>query len=165
MRRIWIIVLFCFTCSIDRLHCAVTLWRQVFSDLLRLHGVPSVDGKIMWKFCFFFQAEDGIRVWSVTGVQTCALPIYRRLGPSRRQLLHCRFIVVTRKNHLLDVVLATHPPSCFSSGLNGRQQQPNQNSNDGNDHQQFDQGESRTDNTARHKHNPKRSVVIENQLQ
>src|SRR5438093_12440389 len=25
---------------------------------------------------FFFQAEDGIRVWSVTGVQTCALPIY-----------------------------------------------------------------------------------------
>src|SRR5438046_10480062 len=26
-------------------------------------------------FCFFFQAEDGIRDWSVTGVQTCALPI------------------------------------------------------------------------------------------
>src|SRR5262249_58485237 len=24
---------------------------------------------------FFFQAEDGIRYWSVTGVQTCALPI------------------------------------------------------------------------------------------
>src|SRR5262249_58690866 len=24
-----------------------------------------------------FQAEDGIRDWSVTGVQTCALPIYR----------------------------------------------------------------------------------------
>src|SRR5258706_3906510 len=29
-----------------------------------------------WCF-FFFQAEDGIRDWSVTGVQTCALPIYR----------------------------------------------------------------------------------------
>src|SRR5258706_4732977 len=27
--------------------------------------------------CFFFQAEDGIRYWSVTGVQTCALPICR----------------------------------------------------------------------------------------
>src|SRR5262249_60008384 len=26
---------------------------------------------------FFLQAEDGIRYWSVTGVQTCALPIYR----------------------------------------------------------------------------------------
>src|SRR5690606_40645003 len=28
-------------------------------------------------FCFFFfQAEDGIRDFHVTGVQTCALPIY-----------------------------------------------------------------------------------------
>src|SRR5256886_11626234 len=25
---------------------------------------------------FFFQAEDGIRDWTVTGVQTCALPIF-----------------------------------------------------------------------------------------
>src|SRR5207245_4344219 len=28
--------------------------------------------------CFFFQAEDGIRDATVTGVQTCALPIYGR---------------------------------------------------------------------------------------
>src|SRR5438132_11521809 len=27
-------------------------------------------------FCFFFQAEDGIRDHCVTGVQTCALPIF-----------------------------------------------------------------------------------------
>src|SRR5690606_39899012 len=27
-------------------------------------------------FVFFFQAEDGIRDFHVTGVQTCALPIY-----------------------------------------------------------------------------------------
>src|SRR6266436_8922968 len=27
-------------------------------------------------YCFFFQAEDGIRDVAVTGVQTCALPIY-----------------------------------------------------------------------------------------
>ena len=27
---------------------------------------------------FFFQAEDGIRDRLVTGVQTCALPIYHR---------------------------------------------------------------------------------------
>src|SRR5690606_16947796 len=27
--------------------------------------------------CFFFQAEDGIRDFHVTGVQTCALPIWR----------------------------------------------------------------------------------------
>src|SRR5690349_4783802 len=30
---------------------------------------------------FFFQAEDGIRDLYVTGVQTCALPILRRLAP------------------------------------------------------------------------------------
>src|SRR5690606_40302478 len=29
-------------------------------------------------FCIFFQAEDGIRDFHVTGVQTCALPIYLR---------------------------------------------------------------------------------------
>src|SRR5437016_9267537 len=34
---------------------------------------------------FFFQAEDGIRDWSVTGVQTCALPIYRRAPCLLRQ--------------------------------------------------------------------------------
>src|SRR6266852_6851783 len=28
-------------------------------------------------FLFFFQAEDGIRAATVTGVQTCALPIWR----------------------------------------------------------------------------------------
>src|SRR5688572_26390439 len=28
-----------------------------------------------WVFPFFFQAEDGIRDLTVTGVQTCALPI------------------------------------------------------------------------------------------
>src|SRR5437763_12168532 len=31
-------------------------------------------------FFFFFQAEDGIRDTSVTGVQTCALPISTLLG-------------------------------------------------------------------------------------
>src|SRR5437762_9406777 len=34
------------------------------------------------RFFFFFQAEDGIRDTSVTGVQTCALPIW--LQPRRR---------------------------------------------------------------------------------
>src|SRR5690606_41001395 len=30
--------------------------------------------------CFFFQAEDGIRDFHVTGVQTCALPILALAG-------------------------------------------------------------------------------------
>src|SRR5256885_5903676 len=32
---------------------------------------------------FFFQAEDGIRDYKVTGVQTCALPIF--VGRARRR--------------------------------------------------------------------------------
>ena len=31
-----------------------------------------------WFIFFFFQAEDGIRDYKVTGVQTCALPIFLR---------------------------------------------------------------------------------------
>src|SRR5437762_11300822 len=34
---------------------------------------------------FFFQAEDGIRDTSVTGVQTCALPIFPLVRRARRQ--------------------------------------------------------------------------------
>src|SRR5207237_4743429 len=53
----------------------------LFTSLYFFVCIPSV------LFCFFFfQAEDGIRDSSVTGVQTCALPIclclcsLRRLG-------------------------------------------------------------------------------------
>src|SRR2546430_4186641 len=35
---------------------------------------------LMECFFFFFQAEDGIRDLTVTGVQTCALPIWPRDG-------------------------------------------------------------------------------------
>src|SRR2546430_5132163 len=46
-------------------------------------GMPRVEASLMrsWKSVdscavfFFFQAEDGIRDLTVTGVQTCALPI------------------------------------------------------------------------------------------
>src|SRR5690606_40216808 len=37
----------------------------------------------------FFQAEDGIRDFHVTGVQTCALPIYLALASG-----HSRFAVI-----------------------------------------------------------------------
>src|SRR5258706_11380147 len=39
---------------------------------------------------FFFQAEDGIRDWSVTGVQTCALPIYNPKARTRPTARHVR---------------------------------------------------------------------------
>src|SRR5256884_4515828 len=43
----------------------------------RIHFVVAGVGVAVMQFCvFFFQAEDGIRDVAVTGVQTCALPIY-----------------------------------------------------------------------------------------
>ena len=38
-------------------------------------------------FFFFFQAEDGIRDIGVTGVQTCALPIFNPVHPQVSALL------------------------------------------------------------------------------
>src|SRR5262249_2829742 len=52
-----------------------------FSEAIRLFekalalGPASFHAKALLANAFFFQAEDGIRDWSVTGVQTCALPI------------------------------------------------------------------------------------------
>src|SRR5690606_2113275 len=44
--------------------------------VLRVFGVHRVDVYYFTVFLvFFFQAEDGIRDFHVTGVQTCALPI------------------------------------------------------------------------------------------
>src|SRR5579859_7841529 len=43
-------------------------------------------GAVIWSvFLFFFQAEDGIRDLTVTGVQTCALPICRERSRLRRE--------------------------------------------------------------------------------
>src|SRR5437867_5983083 len=45
--------------------------------------VRKKDGTVYFSCCFFFfQAEDGIRDRTVTGVQTCALPICRWPGRS-----------------------------------------------------------------------------------
>src|SRR5712664_2198592 len=52
-----------------------------FSDKLVLTSVTPVFSAhvLQTPTVFFFQAEDDIRALIVTGVQTCALPIYR--GP------------------------------------------------------------------------------------
>src|SRR5256885_15762147 len=56
----------------------VNLTRAIYAQMkARGHGVIVNDiGAAGEKFdVFFFQAEDGIRDYKVTGVQTCALPI------------------------------------------------------------------------------------------
>src|SRR2546430_9713895 len=56
---------------------------------------------------FFFQAEDGIRDLTVTGVQTCALPISCRKGECTRQRAGCTYLVPA----------ATASPSGFTNRL------------------------------------------------
>src|SRR5256886_16117114 len=48
---------------------------DMYDDVVTL-ATPHVDDSYFF-FFFFFQAEDGIRDLTVTGVQTCALPICR----------------------------------------------------------------------------------------
>src|SRR3989454_7000844 len=61
----------------------------------------------MFFFFFFFQAEDGIRDYKVTGVQTCALPIYRReLGadPATERGAHEAHAVEAERVEQIEVV-------------------------------------------------------------
>src|SRR5690349_23771252 len=69
-------------------------WEWVRGDraaviAVQLRTIRIVFGVLV--FCslliFFFQAEDGIRDLYVTGVQTCALPIYRGEARPRRPAL------------------------------------------------------------------------------
>src|SRR5258708_5620418 len=52
-------------------------------------------------FSFFFQAEDGIRDDLVTGVQTCALPIFAVLGPGRLGETHLAALARLRERGLV----------------------------------------------------------------
>src|SRR2546430_10187900 len=64
MNRLWAVVLW---------RNAVILGSGPLSNSWKV-GITRVSS--VWSF-FFFQAEDGIRDLTVTGVQTCALPICR----------------------------------------------------------------------------------------
>src|SRR5690606_41164623 len=56
---------------------------------------------------FFFQAEDGIRDFHVTGVQTCALPIYRALDLAKvASLMRLPVLVDGRNVFQLEVARA-----------------------------------------------------------
>ena len=46
-------------------------------------GVECNDGQECASCFFFFQAEDGIRDYKVTGVQTCALLLAQRVCNSK----------------------------------------------------------------------------------
>src|SRR5690606_40626722 len=68
---------------------------------------------------FFFQAEDGIRDFHVTGVQTCALPIYidskyrsldlhQNLSKDRQEYQQYNLHIHTDYSHIRDNYLYQH---------------------------------------------------------
>src|SRR5256885_4707743 len=56
---------------------------------LNIESFRSVD-YVAHNIFFFFQAEDGIRDYKVTGVQTCALPISTSTSRGRESPPACR---------------------------------------------------------------------------
>src|SRR5438067_2639054 len=81
--------------------------------------VPSLPTSLF----FFFQAEDAIRDRNVTGVQTCALPIYPRVAlvegydldssaPSKLFNISTRGFVETGDNVLIAGVIEIGRASC-----------------------------------------------------
>src|SRR2546429_1463394 len=58
--------------------------------------------------CFFFQAEDGIRDVAVTGVQTCALPIYTQPGMPGLELVSGRYLIKFVPRTIDDILALDH---------------------------------------------------------
>src|SRR5256885_3916945 len=50
------------------------------SRVAKAEPAKMTSGRVTLVLFFFFQAEDGIRDYKVTGVQTCALPISEAYG-------------------------------------------------------------------------------------
>src|SRR5256885_12265110 len=76
--------------------CDIAVGRRETHELIKAAVVRMRERRMTFVYAgwesrssflfFFFQAEDGIRDYKVTGVQTCALPIYsrsREMGASR----------------------------------------------------------------------------------
>src|SRR2546430_4711799 len=95
------------------LHCKCFINLVWFEEVLRVYTVLkklallSVDANVEFELrspsgvIFFFQAEDGIRDLTVTGVQTCALPIYLS-GGQRKMVAITRAMMLSPSLLLLD---------------------------------------------------------------
>src|SRR5205807_7460166 len=97
--------------------------------------LPAAVVRMIWScidhahlgFVFFFQAEDGIRDYKVTGVQTCALPISRHLEPvdvfevpgSFEIPLHAQILAKTRRYTAIEIGRASCRERVQISGVAG----------------------------------------------
>src|SRR5256886_11861184 len=71
--------------------------------------VSSVSG------CFFFQAEDGIRDLTVTGVQTCALPIVKLFPDGHEEPIRNAGVSGVTAASFKDIVAASQSRTVYTS--------------------------------------------------
>src|SRR5699024_12191709 len=69
-------------------------------------GFPKVEW--FWIASYFFQADDGIRVRTVTGVQTCALPIYQLVYQRPLLLLFVHLVIHLFLRDIIFLSLISH---------------------------------------------------------
>src|SRR2546430_11439443 len=79
-------------------------------------------------FFFFFQAEDGIRDLTVTGVQTCALPIWSRRASTERERrvfgsIHCRGGRFAFASRVSRNIVASLRPTASTGRLSARSEE------------------------------------------
>src|SRR2546429_3955383 len=65
-------------------------------------------GSLANDFVFFFQAEDGIRDVAVTGVQTCALPIFESKAQSKLKLFTVTVLTSMDANDIAEMGYTNH---------------------------------------------------------
>src|SRR5688572_30860978 len=68
-------------------------------------------------FFFFFQAEDGIRDLTVTGVQTCALPIFR--GQERLDRVDQQELILCAPTAFKETLAASQAASIMARATGG----------------------------------------------
>src|SRR5256886_3312035 len=95
-----------------------TLYKSLSNKIKDMKHYHTTDGVPIF---FFFQAEDGIRDLTVTGVQTCALPI---LGDDLSTLSSCKSAnpprLVDRQEHAHPVALPPRRRLFRLENLKGR---------------------------------------------
>src|SRR5256885_5153405 len=74
--------------------------------------------------CFFFQAEDGIRDYKVTGVQTCALPIFKSRPQSMPAFAPIAFRIATKAMREHGLKPIPIPKSVFGIGRERKRKRP-----------------------------------------
>src|SRR5256885_7658660 len=95
----------------DRIHTRVEDQGHAGCDIDKSDYTAVVLRRVLF---FFFQAEDGIRDYKVTGVQTCALPIWRVIGV---HLGSGQRVTSKRSHQRVEQLIAAVDPACHRGAV------------------------------------------------